>query len=497
MSLIFFIAAIVLFVAAGVYFIRGGQQPESLIAAGLASVAIALAIALGLQPPGPEPEPPPDDFGGYRPHYQGHGTTTPGGRGGEIRRVSNASQLAEAVKGRAGCANTPASCARIVIVETSGNYDGFGGQLTIDSPFLTLAGQTAPDDGITLINTRLLVDTHDVVIQHLKVRKPPRSLNACSIGEAGDGGDNSHIANVVFDHVTCTWAEEVNNLLVAGPGSHDVTILDSLIGEGLWPGGWGGIGAGIGYRNTVARTLFTQHWARQPIWGAPTELALLNTISYNGTDNTPGGNTLPAFYGDADGDGSAGSAGSAAIVNNIQLPGPDSGSARAFLGLSKKQASIDAGSRIYLDGNQGPGITGPSGDQQWAGTICTGTYGSYTNAATCGVSSNMRTNSPPPWFTDQRFVIIPTTEVVNRVLAGAGSRPKNRDAADNRMIADVTNRTGTHYLSVDKITIPTITAQTRACQLPADPHAVIDAVGRTRLEQYLESDPICGARRLE
>jgi hypothetical protein len=474
------------------------------VPAGLALLTLAVLLSTTIVPPEPPipPEPlPTTDFGGYRSHYQGHGTRTPGGRGGEIRRVANASQLQTAVQARAGCANTQETCARVIIFDASGNYE-VGGQLAITSPYLTIAGHTAPDDGVTLIHTRFLIDTHDVVVQHIKIRQPPVSLNACSIGDAGDGGPNDHVYNVVVDHVTCSWSQDVNNLLVAGPGSRDVAILDSLIGEGLWTNALGGIGAGIGYRNTVARTLFTNHWSRQPIWGSPGELALYNSVSYNGTDSTHGNDTLPAFAGDADGDGSPGSPEQTVLVNNVFIPGPNSGAVSALLGLSKKSDSIAAGSKIYLSGNQGPGVTGPDGAGQWAATVCVGSYGTYSNAATCGPSSNLRTDTPFTWWLSQQPVVLPTADVLARVLAGAGARPLNRDSADLRMVQDVAQGTGTHFLDAGSVVMPTLRAQTRTCALPSNPHAegsrvLADGTRNTVLEDYLESDPACGARRLE
>lgn len=476
---------------------------DALVPLGLASLTLAILLSVGMPPPEPEPPDPPvtGDFGGYRPHYQGHGTKTPGGRGGEIRRVRTAGELQQAVQARPGCADTPQTCARVIIFDASGNYD-VGGQLAITSPYLTMAGQTAPDDGVTIINTRFLVDTHDVVVQHVKVRRPPRSLNACSIGDAGDGGDNSHVWNVVFDHITCTWAEEVNNFLMAGPGSHDVSVLDSLIAEALWPGALGGIGAGIGYRSTIARTLFSQQWSRQPIWGSPGELAIYNSVSYNGTNNQYGADTLPAFMGDADGDGSPGALEQTVIVNNVLIPGPNSGTVPALLGLSKKADSIAAGAKIYLSGNQGPGVTGPEGAGQWAATVCVGSYGTYANAATCGPSSNMRTDTPFTWWLQAQAVVWPTTDVLTRVLEGAGARPLNRDSADVRMINDVKNGTGTHFLDASSVVIPTLQTTTRACALPSNPHepgtrTLADGTRNTKLEDWLEADPACGARRFE
>jgi hypothetical protein len=438
------------------------------------------------------------DFGGYRPHYQGHGTKTVGGRGGEVRRVSNGPQLAEAVKARAGCVNTPESCGRIVIFDASGNYDGMGGQLTINSPYLTIAGQTAPDDGVTLINTRFVIDTNDVVVQHIKIRKPPTQLNACSIGEAGDGGDNSHVFNIVYDHVTCSWSVGSNTLLVAGPGSHDVSLLDVLVGEGTWYSGDGGVNAGIGHHNTVARSVFTQAWARQPIFGNSggrgdiiTQRAIFNNINYNGTDQNIGGGALAGFFGNLDGDGLNPIQEENVLINNYSKVGQDSGGSPAFLAFSKRTADHVL---TFLQGNQGQGVTSLENDGQWTGTIC-GAYGSYQNVATCGPGSNMRTNELFQWFKDFQFVIIPPEEMFDSILATAGSRPKNRDDADERMINDIRNGTGSHFFHPDSIVMPQLETQTRACTLPTD--IVATSNGRNTLDEYLESDSTCGAKRLE
>src|SRR5438093_13478567 len=59
---------------------------------------------------------------------------------------------------------------RLVVFEVGGVIDLVGRTLVVKSPYLTIAGQTAPDPGITLIRGNLTVEAHDVVIQHIAVR---------------------------------------------------------------------------------------------------------------------------------------------------------------------------------------------------------------------------------------------------------------------------------------------------------------------------------------
>ena len=95
----------------------------------------------------------------------GWAADTPGGRGGRILRVSNLNasgpgSFADAVQQRGP---------RIVVFEVGGVIDLGAQTLTITEPFLTIAGQTGPYPGITLIRGGIDIATHDVVVRHLRV----------------------------------------------------------------------------------------------------------------------------------------------------------------------------------------------------------------------------------------------------------------------------------------------------------------------------------------
>ena len=493
-------------------------------------IVLLFYIQLVIQPTPIPPEPPippvtGGDFGGYRPQHQGFGATTRGGRGGPVCVVDTltidssntfgaSGDLADCVAPRPGCDDSWQACARTVVFGVSGTMAGVG-QISITSPYLTVAGQTSPrgDEGsgdagvggVTLEGARFLIDTHDVVVQHLRIRRPPSALNALSVGDAGDAGDNSHVRNVILDHVSVSWAHNVNNYLQAYPGSGNVLLSDSLIYEGLWDNAWGGIGAGVGGDSTIVRNVFAQHWSRQPIWGSVTRIILANNVTFNGTDNSHGNDTLPAFFGDADGSGNPAGLTEAMILWNVLIPGPDSGGVRAMLGFSKKQGSVDAGSKAFLEGNVGPGIVGPGGDGQWVATVCTGGYGDYPNAATCGPGSNLRTDAPFAWWNDLKMGTL-TANVKDIVLGNAGARPLERDAADARIIANIYAGEGTHYLDWNSIVglggMPILARRTRTVALPANPtgpgiRTLSDGSKNTVLEDWLETDPGYGAQRLE
>ena len=168
-------------------------------------------------------------------------SSTRGGAGGRILRVttvneSGAGSLRAAIE---------ADGARIVVFEVGGVIDMMGRELRIKNPHITIAGQTAPNPGITLIKAAVNIATHDVVIQHLMLRP----------GEFGrakkSGGDQDGIStvrgahDVIVDHCSLSWATD-ENLSISGPRfdgatpaewrkntSHNITYSYNLIYEGL------------------------------------------------------------------------------------------------------------------------------------------------------------------------------------------------------------------------------------------------------------------------
>src|SRR5512138_2556019 len=100
------------------------------------------------------------------PGAMGVAAATPGGRGGEIIRVTTLAatgpgSFLEAVK-RPG--------KRIVVFEVGGVIDLGENTVKITEPYLTIAGQTAPTPGVTLIRGGIDIATHDVVVRHIRVR---------------------------------------------------------------------------------------------------------------------------------------------------------------------------------------------------------------------------------------------------------------------------------------------------------------------------------------
>ncbi|MFG6439155.1 pectate lyase family protein [Roseateles sp. LKC17W] len=166
---------------------------------------------------------------------------TTGGQGGKILRVTTLA--ADGPGSLKAALDTPGP--RIVVFEVGGIIDMGGASYTLREGRVTIAGQTAPDPGITLVRGELNIAAADVILQHLSIRpgaygRPKRS------GRDHDGITTSEGARrIIVDHCSFSWATD-ENLSVGGPRfkgatpdawrdttSHAITYSHNLIYEGL------------------------------------------------------------------------------------------------------------------------------------------------------------------------------------------------------------------------------------------------------------------------
>ncbi|WP_422016543.1 pectate lyase family protein [Roseateles sp.] len=166
---------------------------------------------------------------------------TTGGQGGRIVRVTTLA--ADGPGSLKAALDMPGP--RIVVFEVGGVIDLGGKSLRLREGRVTIAGQTAPDPGITLVKGGLDVSARDVVIQHLSIR-PGAYGRAKRSGNDHDGlstGDGA--ARVIVDHCTFSWATD-ENLSASGhrfdgatpddwraSTSHAITYSHNLVYEGL------------------------------------------------------------------------------------------------------------------------------------------------------------------------------------------------------------------------------------------------------------------------
>ena len=443
------------------------------------------------------------DHGGYRPHYQGYGVNTPGGRGGSILKVTNLNDRGPGSLRAAMEARGP----RIVIFEVSGTIS-LSEPIYVTSPFLTVAGQTAPSPGITLRYQPIHVKTHDVVVQHLRIRlgdthQTPGSSCAFYLWSDEEGyrsSPGSMVYNVVLDHMSLSWA--TSTLLSVVGRWRQISVLDSLLAFNLrtssresGPGAvnafwWEG-------EITYARNLFVHNSNRQPWFGAGARATVVNNVMY-GTGNS-GGDPASQYgfmqimlapytpYGETNSSWNT----EVVAMNNRFIPSYRTGSG-TVTGTHTATKSIDvwldgqpasAASRLYLSGNVGPHMTI---ENQWGGVDFIGS----------GSRATLDYGTVPAWHSNFGYDVIAPGDVTSRVFANAGARPADRDSVDTTAVKNAiaglagdTANMGSRITSQSQMGgWPVLAEKRRALQVPANPHSVAPGESfRTNVEVWLET----------
>ncbi|WP_159084287.1 pectinesterase family protein [Saccharobesus litoralis] len=127
-----------------------------------------------------------------------------------------------------------------IVFEVAGVIDLAGQSLVIDQPYTYVYGQTAPYPGVTIIKGGIGIQSHDIVLQHLKIR-PGDKLQAKRSGWAPDavGISRERAFNIWLDHLSLTWAVDENIGITSGRingyagASHDIWVTNSIIAEAL------------------------------------------------------------------------------------------------------------------------------------------------------------------------------------------------------------------------------------------------------------------------
>lgn len=171
----------------------------------------------------------------------GFGFNTQGGVGGTIVKVTNLNKSGEGSLAAALDKKGP----RIVVFEVAGVINLEKTVLQIRNPYVTIAGQTAPNPGITIIKGGISIRTHEVIIQHIRVRPGEAEQKKKSGWEIDGIATTQGAYNVIIDHCSVTWATD-ENISPSGPRfegenveewrentSHKILISNCLIAEGL------------------------------------------------------------------------------------------------------------------------------------------------------------------------------------------------------------------------------------------------------------------------
>jgi hypothetical protein len=348
------------------------------------------------------------------PGAEGFGRFATGGRGGAVIRVTT---LADSGPGSLRAA-IEAKGPRTIIFDVGGTIT-LGSPLKISRANVTLAGQTAPGDGITLRGQPLIIAADDVIVRYIRVRLGDET------GVQDDAVSVTRGRRIILDHISASWS--VDETLSAGSryappesGIYDLTVQWSLIGESLnvsahdkGKHGYGSlIRGGYGARFSWHHNLWADHQARMPRPGNYNSAAIdpqgpLFEFRNNVFFNWGGGRA--GYNADTD------SLAAYDFIGNWYQAGPDSEGALAF-------CEENPLARAYFAGNV---MNGAQPADPWSLVGCTPGAG-YRSPAPLA-DSGIRTET--------------AFEAYERVLAGAGASLK-RDPVDLRIVAGVRDRTG-------------------------------------------------------
>ncbi|MGM0377554.1 MAG: pectate lyase family protein [Bacteroidota bacterium] len=237
------------------------------------------------------------------PTAQGYGRYTKGGRDGQTVYVTSLEDSRN--KGTLRYALEEVSGPRTVVFRVGGIIE-LSDNLKIEEPYITIAGQTAPGSGITLKNAGIRIETHDIIIRHLRIR-PGDNINTGTDPTSRDAltlYKNRNCHNIMLDHISFTWSIDEN--VAFSTGSNNLTIQKSIIAEGLSNSYHeeGEHSKGLLMLNdldniSIVNNLFAHNMGRNPLISSNSRnIHVLNNLVYNWGPMSPGFGTHTQIFRD-------------------------------------------------------------------------------------------------------------------------------------------------------------------------------------------------------
>ena len=267
------------------------------------------------------------------PGAEGFGMYATGGRGGEVIHVTTLEDGTQKGTFRYACTQ---SKVRTIVFDVSGTIR-LKSELRLNKDNVTIAGQTAPGDGICIADYPFVVAANNVVIRYLRFRLGNEALKTNNTAHEGDGLGGMDKKNIIIDHCSVSWSIDE---CLSVYGMENLTVQWCIASQSLrasghskgnhgYGGNWGGA------RASYHHNLMAHHDSRVPRLGprpstqTREQMDLRNNVFYNWCGN--------GCYG---GEGM-----NVNIVNNYYKPGP--GTAKRSTTIQQRIASINIRTTEY------------------------------------------------------------------------------------------------------------------------------------------------------
>lgn len=363
------------------------------------------------------------------PGAEGFGAFSTGGRGGKVLYVTNLNDEGPGSLRSAVEQEGP----RIVVFAVSGTI-GLKSKLTITNPYLTIAGQTAPGDGICLKGETLQIEAGQVVVRYLRVRLGDGMHGQGSL-QGKDAISVSRGEDIIVDHCSASWSlDEDLSVSTNKPSLTRVTVQWCFITEGLNPDGhaYGSLIRGTGgakysylhnlYAHNKGRNPRPGNYDSNPYTKDPDGLLLdfRNNVIYNWGGEHAGYNQDKKSVTHLN------------YVGNYLVPGTNS----EANGIA--YATGSAYNQAYFDGNY---YDGKQIEDQWQLVR----FNEEWSADEITAYKQNKSFETGPVQTEQ------ATAAYSHVLKTGGASLPKRDAVDRRIVADVENHTGKVIVSQEEV----------------------------------------------
>lgn len=391
------------------------------------------------------------------PTAEGFGKNATGGRGGQVVIVTNTNDDGEGSL-RWALKQYPKD---FTVVFSVGGTIELKSDLRCKAENFTIAGQTAPGDGICITKNELnFGGARNFIIRHLHFRGGDKKADGTPITGKIAPLRIENADNFIVDHCSFCWAVEENADFI---DTHFSTVQYCIFAEGLYQSthvkgkrGYGGVFGGTSA--TYHHNLFANNNSRTPLLNGArgkdpgqdlvVYLEYINNVNYNwgskmATYGAENESQDPAYYGYQGN-----------FVNNYYKPGPRTKASVSDLkffrqsGAREPQTAPARGAtKWYFNGNIMEGNPEVTNDNA-KGVYAESDY-LYTLDETLQQSFIQPTgqeNRQVYWFDWQTYTLNGKYETAEQayesVLAGAGAFP--RDKIDTRIIKEVTKGISTY-----------------------------------------------------